>query len=288
MRDPKATRVGIFGLGLIGSSIAHRIHAAGFVLCGTDPDAARRKAFAELGTSVGAEEVWQADVVFSCVFDTDQLADLIESAPEVETVLVSVSTCDPERMPALAEAAAAKGITLIEAPISGTSKALRDGNVLLMVAGDAAMVDRLDPVLTALCRQYLHVGAIGNGNRAKLAINLVLGLNRAALAEGLVFAEALGLAPEDFLAIARASAAYSAVMDMKGEMMAHRDFAPQGRIRQSAKDFDLIRESAAARGQGLPFSETYLQMMREAMENGEGDLDNAAVLLPISRAKPKT
>lgn len=285
MADP-ARRIGLFGLGLIGSAIARRLQAAGHELRGHDPDPARRDGFAALGTACPAAAVWQAEVVFSCVFDTDQLAALIETAPVGRTTLVSVSTCDPERMPALAETAAAKGITLIEAPISGTSKALAAGDVLLMVAGDAAAAEGLAPVFDALCRQHLHVGPIGNGNRAKLAINLVLGLNRAALAEGMVFAETLGLAAGDFLAIARASAAYSAVMDMKGEMMARRDFAPQGRIRQSTKDFALIRAGAAARGQGLPFTERYLEMMQEALDHGEGDLDNAAVLLPIARARP--
>jgi 3-hydroxyisobutyrate dehydrogenase-like beta-hydroxyacid dehydrogenase len=286
MTDPRPT-IGIFGLGLIGNAVAQRLHTAGFNLKGFDPDPTRRNAFAELGTPCEEQEVWQADIVFSCVFDTDQLAALIDSAPAGQCTLVSLSTCDPERMPDLADLAQAKDITLIEAPISGTSKALAEGNVLLMVAGDAKIAETLNPVFSPLCRQHLHVGAIGNGNRAKLAINLVLGLNRAALAEGMVFAETLGLASDDFLTIARASAAYSAVMDMKGDMMARRDFAPQGRIRQSAKDFALIREGAADKGQGLPFTETYLAMMHDAMTHDEGELDNSAVLLPIARSRPK-
>ena len=106
---------------------------------------------------------------------------------------------------------------------------------------------------------------------------------RAALAEGMVFAEALGLSAQDFLSMAKASAAYSAVMDSKGQSMVDRDFSPQGRIVQSAKDFTLIRDSASAAGQGLPFTETYLAMMQDALDQGEGDLDNAAVLLPIAR-----
>ncbi len=284
MAEP-GRQVGVFGLGLIGSAIASRLLAAGHAVCGFDPDPGRAAALAETGgRACTAEAVWAAEVVFSCVFDTDQLEALIAAAPPCDAVLVSVSTCDPERMQGLAEAAAAKGITLIEAPISGTSRALAAGDVLLMVAGDAAVVDRIAPLLNAVARQYLHVGEIGNGNRAKLAINLTLGLNRAALAEGMVFAECLGLAAEDFLSIARASAASSAVMEAKGALMVNRDFAPQGRIRQSAKDFTLIREAAAARGQGLPFTETYLAMMQDAMAQGEGDLDNSAVLLPISRA----
>lgn len=281
------TRIGLFGLGLIGGAISGRLIGAGHALCGHDPDPDRRAQFASLGGTVCPPgEVWQADVVFSCVFDTDQLQALIDDAPRSECTLVSVSTCDPERMQGLADAAAAKGITLVEAPISGTSRALAQGEVLFLVAGDTAAVERIAPLLRVLSRQYRHVGAIGNGNRAKLAINLVLGLNRAALAEGIVFAEALGLDAGDFLDIARASAAHSAVMDSKGDLMVRKDFAPQGRIRQSAKDFQLIRDGAAAAGQGLPFAETYLRMMHEAMENGEGELDNAAILLPISRTAP--
>lgn len=130
------------------------------------------------------------------------------------------------------------------------------------------------------------MGAIGNGNRAKLAINLVLGLNRAALAEGMVFAEALGLAPGAFLEMAQLSAARSDVMAAKGMLMVTRDFAPEGRIVQSLKDFTLIADRAGARGQGLPFANCYIDLMHDAVARGEGDLDNSAVLLPIARSRP--
>lgn len=286
MTDP-VRHIGIFGLGLIGSALAGRLLDAGYKVTGFDPSPDRCTAVTDLGgISATTDEVWEADAVFSCVFDTDQLADLIASAPKTNTLLISMSTCDPERMAGLFEAAKPKGVTLVEAPISGTSKALGAGDVLLLVAGDKAAVQRLDPLLTALSRQYIHVGDIGNGNRAKLAINLVLGLHRAALAEGMVFAEALGLKPADFLAMAKASAAYSAVMDSKGQLLVDRDFTPQGRIVQSAKDFNLIRDSAHAKGQGLPFTETYLAMMQDALTQGEGDLDNSAILLPIERTRP--
>ncbi len=277
-------RIGVFGLGLIGGALAGRLIAAGYDVIGLDPSVERCAELKALGGTQGTpDQVWSADVVFSCVFDTDQLAALIASAPDTATPLISMSTCDPDRMQALADDAATRGITLIEAPISGTSKALAAGDVLLLVGGDEAAVAQIAPVLDALSRQYLHVGDIGNGNRAKLAINLVLGLHRAALAEGMVFAEALGLDAADFLAMAKASAAYSAVMDSKGQLLVDRDFTPQGRIVQSAKDFNLIRDSACAAGQGLPFTETYLAMMRDALAQGEGDLDNSAILLPIAR-----
>jgi 3-hydroxyisobutyrate dehydrogenase-like beta-hydroxyacid dehydrogenase len=126
---------------------------------------------------------------------------------------------------------------------------------------------------------------VGQGNRAKLAINLVLGLNRAALAEGLVFAKALGLEPAGFLDLLQNSAAQSAVMPSKGKLMVARDFRPLGRIAQSAKDFTLIREQAAKAGQHLPFAETYQAMVDAGVEAGEGDLDNSGILLAIERSR---
>ena len=91
---------------------------------------------------------------------------------------------------------------------------------------------------------YFHIGKIGDGGRAKLAVNLILGLNRLALAEGLVFAERLGLDPAAFLKVARGSAAYSQVMDVKGAKMMRGEFAAEGRVTQHLKDVHLMLEQA--------------------------------------------
>ena len=277
--------VGIFGLGLIGTAIAERLLASGHSVRGHDPDSARTRHLASIGGApVSAKDIWEADLVIAAVFDTHQLADVIDCAPTCRNAcLVSVSTCDPERMPDLASVAAAKGIELIEAPISGTSRDLANGQAILLVAGRDETAKKLEPLFKKLSRAHFHVGAIGNGNRAKLAINLVLGLNRAALAEGLVFAHTIGLEPGSFLELAKESAAASAVMSGKGSKMIERDFTPTGRITQSAKDFSLILETAAKTGQGLPFARTYEAMMQNCLSCGEGNLDNAAIMLAIER-----
>ena len=276
---------GIFGLGLIGSALAGRLLAAGHTVTGYDPDPARGADLAQAGGSPGTPaDVWQAPTVLAAVFDTDQLAQVIEDAPQCDgTRLLAFSTCDPDRMAGLGDRAAAKGITLIEAPISGTSRQLAQGTAVLLIGGDAATAHDLAPVFATLAHAHTHVGALGNGNRAKLAINLVLGLNRAALAEGLLFAERIGLDPGDFLALAQGSAAASQVMGTKGPLMVARDFAPQGRISQSAKDFALIGEAACAVGLTLPFTETYRAMMADCIDEGQGDLDNAAIILAVAR-----
>ena len=281
-----AKTVGIFGLGLIGMALAERLLAAGHGVLGFDPDEARGAMLqGKGGTPADAAALSQADILLSAVFSTDQLADIITDAPEGSgKVLVTMSTCDPDQIRDLAQTAGEKSIHLVEAPISGTSKQVQNGTALLLLAGDPVGLDRFEAIADAISPNRERVGEIGNGNKMKLAINCVLGLTRAAVAEGIVFAEALGLEPETFLNTAMGSAARSDVMAAKGPKMVARDFVPLGRIAQSHKDFKLIREMGARHGHGeLPMVLRYLDMMQNAENAGDNDLDNAAVLLAISR-----
>ena len=119
----------------------------------------------------------------------------------------------------------------------------------------------------------------------KLATNLVLGLNRLVLAEGLVFAEKLGLDPSTFLDVLKAGPGYSVAMDVKGDKMLRGDFAPESRIRQHRKDVALILKYAGEGEQELPLSRVHLAILESAMAAGDGDLDTCAVLKEIRRRK---
>ncbi|NKB53333.1 MAG: NAD-binding protein [Rhizobiaceae bacterium] len=279
--------VGLFGLGLIGSALAKRLMAAGIEVIGHDPTPECVQNFESIGGQpVLATDVWNADLVISAVFNTEQLEHLVDDAPQQSGKrLISMSTCDPAQMPAIDVKANAKGLELVEAPISGTSADLANGDAILLIAGDEATSHALAPVLNLLSRAHFFVGTMGNGNKAKLAINLILGLSRMAVAEGLVFAKAVGLDPATFFDIARESAAASKVMVSKGPKMVARDFKPLGRVTQSAKDFGLIYEAAKNAGQGLPMAERYLEVVGDNIAQGEGDLDNSAVMLAIERAR---
>ncbi len=281
-----AQTVGIFGLGLIGMALAERLLAGGHSVLGNDPDENRARLFEGIGGQAKApEELWTADILLSSVFSTDQLADIISAAPEATgKTLVSLSTCDPDEIAAQESEARDQGITLVEAPISGTSKQVKEGTALLLLAGEPKGLDAFERIADAITPNRERVGPIGAGNKTKLAINCILGLNRAAVAEGLVFAKALGLDPGTFLETALASAARSDVMAAKGPAMVAEDFAPLGRITQSRKDFALIRDMGARNGHPhLPMVDRYLALMDNAIEAGEGDLDNAAVFKAIAR-----
>ncbi len=188
-------------------------------------------------------------------FDAAQAREALQARPEgcAPDVMV-MTTCDPEGIASLVPLAGPCG--LVEAPVSGTSAQLARGEAVLWLAGEEAAVARMMPVAGALGR-VVRLGAFGEGARVKLCVNLVLGLNRAALAEGMLLAEALGIAGGRFLDLARESAAASAVMATKGPKMAARDFAPEGRVVQSAKDFRLILRAAEEARVGLPFAHLY-------------------------------
>ena len=116
-----------------------------------------------------------------------------------------------------------------------------------------------------------------------LASNLILGLNRLALAEGLVLAEKLGLDQERFLDLLKQTPAYSRAMDVKGQKMIDQDFAADSRIKQHLKDVRLILQHAEKHGQELPLTNVHLDVLEQALSAGDGDLDNAAVINQIRR-----
>jgi 3-hydroxyisobutyrate dehydrogenase-like beta-hydroxyacid dehydrogenase len=286
-----ARLIGIAGLGLLGSALAHRLIGAGFSPKGFDIDAAKTAAFAAAGgLAASLDEVAHCDVVLLAVFDTTQVEDVVQNAvlpaltPGMPKTVLVASTCDPDRIAALAERLTPR-LTLIETPVSGSSAQVRNGDGTGLIGGDKDAIDGVADILDALYPKWFIMGAAGNGGRAKLAINHMLGLNRLVLAEGLTFAQALGLEPAAFLDVARQSAAYSQVMDIKGPKMVSGDYTPQGFIHQSLKDFRLILEQGARRGQDLPLAALNAEVLAACVTRGEGERDNAAVIEEMRRRK---
>jgi 3-hydroxyisobutyrate dehydrogenase-like beta-hydroxyacid dehydrogenase len=169
--------------------------------------------------------------------------------------------------------------------VSGSSGQVRNGEGVGLLGGDRDVIDSLADIIDAIYPKWFYMGPAGNGGRAKLAINHLLGLNRLVLAEGLVFAERLGLDPKSFLDVARQSAAYSQVMDIKGPKMVSGDYTPQGFIHQSLKDFKLIVEQAGKRGQDMPLASLNAEVLQACLARGEGERDNSAVIEEIRRRK---
>ena len=292
MAEAHSRVVGLVGLGLVGQALATRLLAAGFTVHGYDLRAEARAALQALGGR--AEESIRAvgaacPCVLLAVFDSQDVLAVLEGegallspGHQVQRV-VDCSTGTPEVLSALARRLRARGIAFVEGPLSGSSQQIAAGDATQLLGGEAQDIERCAPVLEALAGRRIHVGAAGMAATAKLATNLVLGLNRAVLAEGMAFAESLGIEPRTFLDLVLATPARSAAAEIKGPLMASGRFEPQSRIRQHLKDVGLMLAAARAAGQPLPLSEVHERLMRDAVAAGDGELDNAAIIRPWRR-----
>jgi putative dehydrogenase len=286
--------VGLIGIGLLGQALAQCLHRAGIAFAGFDVDPAKTAKLSELGgrpVSSVAELAKDCTPIVLAVFSTDQVEEVVEKellpafGDGSNRIVLCASTCDPDRVAALAARVAPRGLRLLETPVSGSSSQVARGEGVGLIGGDPATAAEVEPVLRALFPTHYHIGKAGDGGRAKLAINLILGLNRLALAEGLTFAERLGLDPAAFLKVARTSAAFSQVMDIKGAKMVGNDFVPEGRITQHLKDVHLMLEQAERIGQKLPALEVHADVLEACVRAGEGDLDNCGIIQEVRRRR---
>jgi 3-hydroxyisobutyrate dehydrogenase-like beta-hydroxyacid dehydrogenase len=278
--------VGILGLGLIGTAFSERLVGADIAVIGFDSDTSRCEKLRANGGMVAAsprELASQCGAIVIAVYDCAQAEALFSDLESgaARPAIICTTTCAPVEIVRLATRAANAGFPFVEAPISGTSAEVRDGTANALVAGDAGVIDATERLLGILCPRSVRIGKIGDASRAKLAINLILQNNRAALAEGIVLAERMGLDANIFLATARRSAAYSRVMDTKGEKMLNRDFRPQSHLSQTLRDAELILEEAARHRLDLPVTLAQTGLLRAAIAMEGPDSDSAAVIEAI-------
>jgi len=295
--DPGKT-VGLVGIGLVGAALAENLLANGFAVIGFARRELKRRELERLGgraaESLG-EIACAANRVILSLTDSDAVEEvvlgpggLLEAGAGLR-VIIDTTTGEPERTEALACQLSDRGIQLLDAPISGSSEQIRRRQGVILVGGERTAYEFCLDLFQVLSEKHYYLGRPGAGSRAKLASNLILGLNRLVLAEGLVFAERLGLDLETFLAMARTTPAYSAAMDVKGKKMLREDFTPQSRITQHHKDLRIMLECAGRLGQELPLAQLHKKILEQCIAAGEGDLDTSAVIRELRRmGKPDT
>ena len=282
-----ASVIGIAGLGLMGSALAARLAAAGHSVLGFDTnplrgallDAARpgrsRASLAQLASD--------SDCLVVAVFDDAQLravtAALIAAPVRRVSLVICITTALPATLIACGNQCTGAGIAFVEAPISGSSATIAAAEGRMFVGGSPADIDRATPILEAITPHRKLIGALGQASAAKLATNLVVGLNRLALAEGMALAESLGIERARYLDLLLDSAATSRAAQEKGPMMVAEHFEPPvATIAQHAKDVGLMLELGRQTGQPLPMSELHRDLLQQSMARGDTSLDNAAII----------
>ena len=279
--------IGLVGLGLLGSALAERWLRAGHAVLGHDVSSDARRALVAAGGQAidsAGELVERCDTLVLSLPDSKVVAAVIgdvESRLRPGQLVIDTTTGDPADAEALGSRLAQRGASFLEATIAGSSAQVRAGTAIAMVGGRGEVFHGCQGLFAPIAEQTFHVGPWGSAARMKLVVNLVLGLNRAVMAEGLVFADAMGLDRARALEILRAGPAYSTVMDTKGAKMLTGDFQPQARLAQHAKDVRLILENAERTGTALPLSKTHRELLDRALAAGYGPLDNSAIILAL-------
>jgi 3-hydroxyisobutyrate dehydrogenase-like beta-hydroxyacid dehydrogenase len=285
---PVCSSLGLIGTGLFGTALAERLLADGYQLRVYNRTREKADALVARGAKWSDNPLKECRRVVFSLFTTEQVAEVIEhmqAGLEPGQIIIDTSTSDPEQTVALATRLAARDIEYLEAPFSGSSEQARNHQATALVAGNKSAFDACDDLWRCLAAKTFYLGRWGNAAKMKLVTNLVLGLNRAALAEGLVFAGSIGLAMKDAFEVLLQSAAYSRIMEAKGPKMIEGEFTPQARFSQHLKDVRLILEEAARGNTALPLSTVHLDLLERGVTAGLGELDNSAIIRVIRNSR---
>jgi 3-hydroxyisobutyrate dehydrogenase-like beta-hydroxyacid dehydrogenase len=279
-----AKRVGMIGLGLMGTAITERLLAHGWSVQVWNRTREKAAPLIARGAQWCDNPLATCDRVLISLYASDvveQTLSQMRDGLQAGQIIVDTTTGGPAQSAALGARLAERGVRYLDAPFSGSSEQTRRGEATVIVGGEREAFEACNDLWPVLGQKVFHVGPCGSAAKMKLVSNLVLGLNRAALAEGLAFAEAIGVTPAAALEVLIGSMAYSRTMDTKGRKMVDGDFAVQARLVQHLKDVRLILEAAASAGQELPLSETHRQLLERAEATGWAEMDNSAIIQAI-------
>jgi len=273
--------VGMIGLGLMGTALTERLLEAGYAVWVHNRTREKAAALVARGAQWADNPLAVCDRVLISLYTTDTVEEVLgqlDGGLRPGQILIDTTTGEPEQTVRLGARLAVRGVHYLDAPISGSSEQTRRGEATAIVGGPQEAFAACRDLFDCCAQKAIYAGPCGSGSRMKLVSNLVLGLNRAELAEGLVFAQTQGIDLEAALQVLMGSMAYSRIMDTKGRKMIEGDFRTQARLSQHLKDIRLILAAAAAAGQELPLTETHRRLLETAEAAGFGDADNSAII----------
>jgi 3-hydroxyisobutyrate dehydrogenase-like beta-hydroxyacid dehydrogenase len=271
--------IGIIGVGLLGSAIAARLSAAGYPVLGYDLVPERR-----IGATSAMDVVRGCRTIILALPTSDVVAQVLAGLTLPRgTTIIDATTGEPDAMAAMGAKLAQSGVDYLDATVLGSSRVVRSGAATVMAGGRREAFDAVLPLFRTFASRAFYLGSSGAGARMKLVANLALGLHRAVLAEALSFAGACGVSPTDALEVLKAGAAYSRVMDDKGEKMLHHDFTVEAKLSQHLKDVRLILAAARRKNAKAPLSEVHRRLLESLAAAGYGEVDNSAIIMAYER-----
>ena len=277
-------KIGFIGLGIMGAPMAGHLLAAGHQLFvrtrSKVPDALS-------GASVCAspkEVAEKADIVFTMLPDTPDVEavlfgkDGVASGLSKGKTVVDMSSISPIETKAFAKRINDLGCDYLDAPVSGGEVGAKAGSLTIMVGGPEATFERVKPLFELMGKNITLVGGNGDGQTTKVANQIIVALNIAAVGEALVFAAKAGADPAKVRQALMGGFASSRILEVHGERMIKRTFNPGFRIQLHQKDLSLALAGARALGVALPGTANAAQLMQACAANGMADLDHSALV----------
>lgn len=279
-------RIGFIGLGLMGTPLALNLIKNGHRLSVWNRTGAKTEPLVAAGATKAEsirELAGNAELIITMVTDaaaSDQVicgpGGILDHA-RPGTVLIDMGSIAPEASRSIAARAAARGIPMLDAPVTGNPKVAEAGKLGIMIGGEADIVERVRPVLEPISAVIVHAGPSGAGSTLKLVNNLILGVAIEAVAEALVLARKAGISPDCVRQITSVGGARTGAMETRGSRMLAHDFTPHFTVDNMHKDLSTALRLADSLGSAAPTAAAALTILDAARKEGQGDKDSAIV-----------
>jgi 2-hydroxy-3-oxopropionate reductase len=284
-------KLGFIGLGIMGAPMAGHLRAAGHDLYVTTRSAVPQALLdaGAIARKTPAEVAKQADIVFTMVPDTPDVQKVLFGEGGVAAALtkgktvVDMSSISPIETQEFAGQVEATGADWLDAPVSGGEVGAKAASLTIMVGGKDEVFARVQPFFALMGKNITHVGPAGAGQVTKVANQIIVALNIAAVGEALVFASRAGADPARVRAALMGGFAASRILEVHGERMIKRTFNPGFRIKLHQKDLNLALQGARSLGVSLPNTAMTAQLMQSMAAHGDDQLDHSALVTALER-----
>jgi 3-hydroxyisobutyrate dehydrogenase len=279
-------RVGVAGLGLMGSAMAERLAGSGIDLSVYNRSRSKAEKFSSRAKVAGApaELAMNCDLVITVVTDYEALeqvmfgTDGIASTKKRGLIVADVSTISPAQSEHCARSLREHGIQMLGIPVMGGPAAAEAGELVPMVAGPRDAFEKSRSVIDLLGKRIFYVGEKdGSANAVKLALNLNIALIASAVSEGITLVRALGIDPSVFLEILNSTYFKTGLSERKGPKMVAGEFEPSFHLKNMLKDLELAASTAQAGRIALPLTALAAQIFRAASNSGYAELDYTSI-----------
>jgi len=285
--------VGFVGLGIMGRPMLGNLLKAGHTVVAYGRTPAKLDAAVADGAQRGASNAdvgARAHIVITMLPDGPEVEEVvlgpngILSGAKAGSLIIDMSSISPLVSQKIAAACAKKGVEFLDAPVSGGEPKAIEGTLAIMVGGKPDVFARAEPILKCMGSTVTLTGPVGAGNTTKLANQIMVACNIAAMGEALTLATRCGLNPDVVLNAVKAGLAGSAVLSAKGPMLIARNFKPGFRINLHQKDLRNALKTAEASNVCLPLTAQVQQMISSLIADGKGDFDHSAIATFVENA----